>query len=348
MQVQAFSPVTSYSYPPQNDPVPSGAGSPSNPMAGTGAPSAGRSAEHPDRSDDAYASYVRNAGAQQPLSASQLNQARRSIVQAAQKSLGRLADPHTAETITKTVLDALSRSQTFRDAVSFGLHNDAGKPLADITYRNEYALNPGSSPMVGGMQDQPASGGGGGDMQGPPASGAAVGGTQSLAAGQPQDNDTGNRSLAPLNMAAEDGAGRPYVSFSVAPNTNSPYMPLWEEGLIHEIIHQITGAGDPANASPNRLGPTEILARRIAHEMGLHIPDFRGYGAPERNAMLDQRNAGALREAAARHGSDAGNLFKRLDTISKGHDASPDFRDLGTASAANHPQEQYTRFARAA
>lgn len=78
-------------------------------------------------------------------------------------------------------------------------------------------------------------------------------------------------------------------------------MPSWQEGLIHEIIHHVTGSSDPSGDSNIELGPTEILARRVAQELGWSVPDFKGYAEPEREAHLRLRNLNALRQAAMRH-----------------------------------------------
>jgi len=318
MQVQAFSPnFISYSrsFPSSDD-----TGLRSGVIAIAAARSAGRAAERPDPSDDAYATYVRDVGAQQRLSANDSSRIRASVIGAVRKSLPRLADPYTAQMTIKTVLDALARSPTFRDAVSFGLHHHGGRPLGEITYRSEYAHAP-LYPFADAAFQNRSGGGFPIDTQ------------RASAGGSGDRNDVRGGALVTHNMAAVDEAGRPYIDFTVAPNADSPYMPLWQEGLLHEIIHQITGALDPSSNEATTQGPTELLARRVAREIGLRVPSFSGYAAPERSAMLSQRDASALRDAIARNGS-ADGLMQRLELISEGRDASPDFRELRMTAAA--------------
>jgi hypothetical protein len=179
-----------------------------------------------------------------------------------------------------------------------------------------------------GPQDDAGAGGRGANAS------AGIGDTGDLSPDQFDDAFGAGAPISPICEAAEDENGQPYVSFSVAPDAGSPYMPLWQEGLIHEVMHQLTGARDPAGPAMNTPGATEVLARRVAQEMGLRLPNLGGYGSPARNAYLNERNAGALRDAVQRHGNHAGAFFKRLGAISKGRDASPDFRELHAPAAA--------------
>ncbi|MEW9583600.1 M85 family metallopeptidase [Paraburkholderia sp. DGU8] len=265
------------------------------------------------RNDDEYANHVLRVGAQTPLGPTEIDELRQDVIRSVISSRSRLIDQHTADMIGNTVLDALTRSQTFRTAVGYGMQNNAER-LSHITYRNQYESNPESSAESRDIGE--------------------------LSIDDLYEHDARSAPIIPASEAAEDREGRPHVSFGVAPNADSPYMPSWQEGLIHEIIHHVTAAGDPSDNTDKRLGPTEILARRVAQEMGWPIPNFTGYAEPARNAHLNERNLGALREAAQRHEAHESAFFERLDTIADGGEASPDFHELGASSVASPPQYQ--------
>ncbi|NKJ45491.1 hypothetical protein CIC12_01770 [Burkholderia sp. SG-MS1] len=259
----------------------------------------------PNQSDDSYADHVLRVGAQTPLSDNAQTHMDIDVRIAVHDSQNRLADQHTADMIRETVLAALYRSATFRAAVSYGIHNDK-VTLDNITYRNQYEENPDAS-----------------------SSSAAFEAIQDLRIDDLPERDAQHAPIVPISEAGENSEGQPWVSFSVAPNENSLHMPSWREGLIHEIVHHVTGASDPPGAGTDRLGPTEILARRVAQEMGWSIPDFTGYGDPDRTRHLNERNLEALREAAMRNRDHESAFFERLDTISEGHTADREFSDLG-------------------
>lgn len=259
----------------------------------------------PNRSDNAYADYVLDIGKRIPLSATDLGNLYQNIIHAVRDSRGRLIDQHTVDMIGNTVLDALSRSQTFRDAVSYGIHNKEVH-LGCIKYRNEYEINEESPVKVDDIQ--------------------------SLTCTELYEYDVGQEPIFPICEAGENDHEEPYVSFSVAPDANSYEMPSWQEGLIHEIIHHVTGASDPSGDSNTELGPTEIIARRVAQELGWPIPDFIGYAEPEREAHLRARNLNALRQAATRHENNEGAFFERLDMISGKEEASSDFTEYPVVS----------------
>lgn len=254
----------------------------------------------PNRSDNAYAGYVLDIGKRIPFSNADLHNLSENVIRAVRDSRSRLIDQHSVDMIGNTVLDALSRSQTFRDAVSYGIHNKE-VPLDCIRYRNEYELNKESPIEVDDIQ--------------------------SLTFAELYGYDVGQEPLLPICEAGEDDNEEPYVSFSVAPDADSYEMPLWQEGLIHEIIHHVTGASDPFRDSNIELGPTEILARRVAQDLGWPIPDFIGYTEPDREAHLRARNLNALRQAATRHEDNEGAFFERLDMISNKNEASPNFAE---------------------
>ncbi|MCM4769815.1 type III secretion system effector zinc metalloprotease NleC, partial [Escherichia coli] len=101
--------------------------------------------------ENAYADYVLDIGKRIPLSAADLSNVYESVIRAVHDSRSRLIDQHTVDMIGNTVLDALSRSQTFRDAVSYGIHNEEVH-IGCIKYRNEYELNGESAIKIDDIQ----------------------------------------------------------------------------------------------------------------------------------------------------------------------------------------------------
>jgi hypothetical protein len=291
---------------------------------GTEAPSTRGSADGgtppppPNPSSDDYAAHVLNVAGRSPLSENQLGSLREGVDHAVRRSQSWLSDQHTADTIRGTVLDALDQSPTFRAAVSYGMHNQQ-EDLDDITYRNRYVLNmetfDASKPL---------------DMR-------------ELTLDELQRTNTANVPIQPANEAGRDedyALGPSYVSFSAAPNAGSPYMPSWQEGLVHELIHHVTGARDPEGSAEHEHGPTEILARRVADEMHWQIPASTGYGDPARIEHLHEANRAALIDAAGRHADRQHDFFGRLETLSRGEPASQDFRELGNVpSNRTHPEQ---------
>ncbi len=255
----------------------------------------------PNKSDNAYADYVIEMGKKLQLSSDELVGLRQGVIHVVQESRSRLIDQHTVNMITNTLCDALYGSQTFRDAVSYGIHKQK-VPLDSIKYRNEYEIN----------------------IQSP----AEVEDIQSLTYSELHEYDVGEEPVFAHSYIANDDFDHPYVSFTVAPDIDSPELQSWQEGLIHEVIHHITGATDPVKNKLENLGPTEILARRVAHELGWIIPEFKGYSDPEREAHIRARNLNALRQAVARHEDHEQAFFERLDEISDQYEASDDFAEF--------------------
>ncbi|ECX9480076.1 peptidase M85 [Salmonella enterica] len=259
----------------------------------------------PHPSKNAYADYVLETGKRIPFSAADLSNLYQSVIYAVHSSRSRLIDQHTANMIGNTVLDALSRSQTFRDAVIYGIHNKEVQ-LGCITYRNEYEIN----------EDSPV----------------GVDSIHLLTHSELYEYEAGQEPILPICEARKDEHEEAYISFSAVPDTDSCEMPSWQEGLIHEIIHHVTGAGDPLEDGNIEPGPTEILARRIAQELGWSIPEFTGYASPDRVAHLRTRNLNALRQTATRHEDNEEAFFERLDVISEGYEASADFTEYPVMS----------------
>ncbi|CAD5672649.1 T3SS secreted effector NleC-like protein [Escherichia coli] len=60
-----------------------------------------------------------------PLSAEGLGDLYENVIRAVCDSRGRFIEQHAVDMIGNTILDALSRSQIFRDAVTYGIHIQA-------------------------------------------------------------------------------------------------------------------------------------------------------------------------------------------------------------------------------
>ncbi|MDR5837949.1 M85 family metallopeptidase [Caballeronia sp. LZ034LL] len=269
----------------------------------------------PAASSDAYADYVVEKGQASPLSDAELNDARWGAMRAVQNSHSRLIDTQTADMVGNTMLDALDRSETFRDMVSFGLHQ-GGEQLGDIGFRNRYYYTPRFQGDFRNIRDM-----------------TSMYLRLNPATNMPLSLYTSAQSRTPEQP--------PYVNISAAPNENSMYLDAWRIGLIHEIAHLTTNSRDPdPNAPDTSLGPTELLAQRVAREMGWQTTNFTSYGDNARSYHHQQMQRAALIDAAERNGSHARAFFERLDVLSGNQDASPDFHELGEAwpgtSAPDH------------
>jgi hypothetical protein len=265
----------------------------------------------PTRTSDAFADYVLRAGSQAPMTEEQMFSARIGILRSISASRPRLADRQTADMIGNTLLDAMNRSPAFRSVVSYSFARNGGR-FDNLTFRNEYIHN---ASYLGAM--------------------TPIG---SMTISYLQSHGTN-----PLPVTAESDANRawrnigPYVNLGVAPNPDTPASQAWQAVLIHEITHHLTGADDPsASSQGSHLGPTEIIARRIAGEMGWDLPTFRGYGDPARVAYHLRANWTGLLEAAQRNGAHEHSFFERLENISDAHDASSDFHELDPPGAAGN------------
>ncbi|MEM5368080.1 M85 family metallopeptidase [Paraburkholderia azotifigens] len=275
-----------------------------------------RDASAPPSESDAYADYVLSMAAQSPLTDDQYQQLRWAVVRTVMNSRGRLADACTTDMIANTILDALSRSPTFQAVVAYAMRH-GGEELDHITYRNEYQVNWDASGELKEFRDMTAH-----DLEG---------------------HDGPHAPILPVVEAGRRTANAaPYVSVGVAPNADSPYLQSWQEGLLHELVHQLTGARDPVGPDARtHLGPTEILARRISQELGWSIPPFRGYEAPERERYLQERDLSALHDAANRNADHEHEFFERLDTISGGNEASRDFHEIEAAPSGPGPDDAH-------
>ncbi|OLQ78216.1 hypothetical protein FA893_14165 [Photobacterium damselae subsp. piscicida] len=256
--------------------------------------------DKPDASDDKYADYVVRLGSEHPLNHTQIIELSSAVSRAVLLSYPNIIDRYTAAATEYTVIDALFHSPTFRHIVSFGLHNQQ-ENLGHIRYTNEYEIN-------NNREDE-----------------------FSLVSEVSYDDiKSSNAQQVPLVAfyeAREDRAtGTPIVNMGVAPSLFSGRYSWWQEALIHEIVHHVTGSSD--THEENKQGPTEILAQMVAAELHWAIPTFKGYSDPARVEAIQERDFHSLLNMFQRHGSELGFLFTRLATIAKGKKASPDFGTL--------------------
>ncbi|WP_322057140.1 M85 family metallopeptidase [Paraburkholderia sp. J63] len=262
----------------------------------------------PKRTDDAFADYVVSQGQQTPLTGANLDAERWNVVQSVEQSLPYLADSYTAATIGRTLVDALDRSPTFRNMVSYGSNNDGGG-LNQIIFSNLYESNPNYegapvrfSDMANYLRDHP-------------------GETMPIFA-SPLRSDQPHM-----------GSGWGNVNIGVAPNENSENLPIWRDELIHELVHHLTGAKDPVgDERRNHVGPTEILAQRVMHELGYPVRLPSNYASLTREAQAFASDRAALRDAMERNAGYEQEFFQRLATISSAQPASRDFHEIGAPS----------------
>ncbi|EDP59872.1 hypothetical protein AND4_00648 [Vibrio sp. AND4] len=252
--------------------------------------------DRPDQHSDEYADYVVNTGADQQLTYSQLVALSSAISRSVVSSYGSIADRHTSAAIEYTLIDALFNSPTFQHSVAFGLNNNR-ENVGQILFTNEYEI---SEEREGDFSD-----------------------VDDVEIDDIAYSDADQVPLIASHEAREDDYGNPVVNIGAAPRIDSSEYSWWQEALIHEVIHHITGSSDTDEV--DRHGPTEILAQRIANELHWPIPIFKGYADPERTQALKERNFQALLHTIHRHPYEAEALLNRLATISSGLKASPRF-----------------------
>ena len=254
--------------------------------------------EAPEKGSDEYAEYVISRGSQQPLNVTQRYALSSAISRSVVASYDSLIDRHTAAAIEYTLIDALFGSPTFQHAVAFGRNNNM-EDLGQIQFTNEYEVNPDQSDF------------------------------EDIDDVSIEDIEDAGATDSPIfisHEAREDDDGNPIVNIGVAPRVDSNEYPWWQEALIHEVIHHITGSSDAH--SETRHGPTEIMAQRVANERHWPIPVFRGYDDPARIAGLRDRNYYSLIHAFERHPAQAEVLMRRIAKIAQGRKASSDFNLL--------------------
>jgi len=142
------------------------------------------------------------------------------------------------------------------------------------------------------------------------------------------------RAFGQWTRVGESRYGDHYLNIGAAPNPDSPNLAGWREELFHELAHHLTNAEDPpSDRMRDRIGPTEILAQRVMHELDFPARLGSSYASAGRNAFQAANSAAGLRDAAQRNAGHEQAFFQRLDTISHGSPASPDFHELQAASA---------------
>jgi T3SS secreted effector NleC len=267
--------------------------------------------DNPDTSSDAFADDVLRIGAQTPLSDEQMYFARIGIVRSVVRSRPRLADRQTTDMISNTLLDAMQQSPTFRALVSYSVSH-GGERLENLRYRNEYSRSPSYAGPLTPI------------------------GQMSISYLRSQNG------TEPMPIAAETEACGgwenigPYVNLGAAPNPDTPAARAWQGALMHEIVHHLAGSGDPPPDSwDSHMGPTELIARRIASDMGWQLPSFRGYADPARIALYTQVNRTGLLDTAQRHAGHEHEFFERLENISDARNASDDFNELDASGATS-------------
>ncbi|AQS39806.1 NFkB-p65-degrading zinc protease [Shewanella psychrophila] len=259
----------------------------------------------PDNGSDEYAEFVVSKGAQHKLTHTQMVALSSAISRSVVSSYGRIIDRHTAASIEYTLIDALFLSPTFQSSVSFGIHNGQ-ENIGQIHFSNEYEINEEQNSFSD---------------------------VDEVEVCDIEDSNAVTSPVIASHEAREDDNGNPIVNIGVAPSIHSSEYPWWQEALIHEVIHHITGSSDPN--SEVRHGPTEILAQRIANENNWVIPNFRGYGDTERVKGIEQRNFNSLIQATERHPFEATELMGRMSTISAGLQASTRFDLLTSFCSSN-------------
>ncbi|HGJ5854316.1 M85 family metallopeptidase, partial [Arsenophonus nasoniae] len=270
------------------------------------------------RKMDNYAEYVVTNGARAELSSRQIEEMIIDVRRTINDRASLLVDPHTAIAIEDTIHEALLFSQTFRRAVVFSLrversrlnfsHNNV---LPNLYYMNFYELRDRDRDRDRDRRFQ--------DITPEEISASTV--------------DTVPIIGNPATACLVEDIYQNIICISVAPNYLSEHYQFWQYVLIHEIIHAITNAGDPPEGE-ERLGPTEILAYRIASEMDLRIPQFNSYHSLERERAADENAFACLCETIYRHHEHPTEVINRLFAINLFVENRPE--DLN-----NHPPQYF-------
>lgn len=266
------------------------------------------------RRSDGYAVHVITIGERNRLSEAQLYDIIVGVRQSIRQSYCFLAEPYTAFAIEDTIRTAIHLSATFRNALAFSgsrERRDAGvlrsQDITRLHYRNLYVMRQYRDRR---RLDQLSL-------------------TEILTA------TAETVPIVPEEVLAFEDARDPdlFVSISISPNHNSVHYPFWQTGLIHEIIHAITDAGDPPeNEQTARLGPTEILANQIAREISWNIPVFTAYDSVDRNEFISEYEFQSLRQGIYRHHQRGYELLERLCDINHLLTSSPNFAGIDTLS----------------
>lgn len=243
-----------------------------------------------------YAEFVRHHGGMREINGYRIASFMREIRDQIDASENDIVDQHTAVSIEETIHEALLTSPTFRQIVSFSLGEERSLLnfqhnviITEIFYRNHYSVSPNTN--------------------------------REVTYEQIMTSRVGDVPITPNIAMYYDGntrSGNMYIYHSVSPNYSSPYYPVWQAALIHEIIHAITNSGDPLPGGIN-LGPTEILTQLVMTEMATTIrsPEaqvvFNSYSSTDRIMITAELELAALVDAFSRVRDQQALLDRLLD-----------------------------------
>ncbi|HGJ5884826.1 M85 family metallopeptidase, partial [Arsenophonus sp.] len=266
------------------------------------------------RRSDGYAPYVITIGESNRLSEAQLYDIIVGVRQSIRQSYCFLAEPYTAFAIEDTIRTATLLSQTFRNILAFSVSPERRNTgilysydITSVNYRNFYVMRQYTDRR---RLDQ-------------------------LSLTEILTTTAETVPIVPQEALMLEDARDPdfFVSTAIAADYNSVYYPFWQTGVIHEIIHAITDAGDPpVNEQTTRLGPTVILTHQIAREMLWNIPVFTAYNSVDRNTFIYEYQFQSLRHGIYRHHQRGYELLERLCDINHLLTSSPNFAGIDTLS----------------
>ncbi|HGJ5882581.1 M85 family metallopeptidase [Arsenophonus sp.] len=258
----------------------------------------------PSHTDDAYVQYVLSVGSQFSLNPNQIQRIIPEISRAVAESRGLLISPYTSNAIELTIIYTIYNSITFQNIIAFGVH-EGHHSIESIRYQNQYQLNPAvENEDIEELNDVTYE-----HIE------CATAATTPIVVQTEASERSYRRHLVPC------------VNISPAPNANTAHYPFWQEALIHEIIHHVTGSGDPLS-NEQRLGPTELLARQVADDMDWAIPLFTSYNAPERVNAIRERDFRSLLHTLHRNRTVRDRIMHRLADIGDGVESEVDFSDI--------------------
>ncbi|HGJ5854934.1 M85 family metallopeptidase [Arsenophonus nasoniae] len=255
-------------------------------------------------SDDAYAQYIISVGSQFNLSPNQIERIIPEISRAVAESRGFLISPYTSNAIELTIIYAIYNSITFQNIIAFGVR-EGHHSIESIRYQNQYQLNHAvENEDIEELNDVTF---------------------------EHIECSTATTTPIVVQTEASERSYRrhlvPCVNISPAPNAHTSLYPFWQEALIHEIIHHVTGSGDPSS-NEQRMGPTELLARQVADDMDWVIPLFTSYNAQERVNAIRERDFQSLRHTLHRNPRVSEQVMHRLADIGDGIERPVDFSDI--------------------
>ncbi|OIV46949.1 hypothetical protein BK025_07865 [Sodalis sp. TME1] len=260
----------------------------------------------PSPHSDAYAQYVIDIGSQFALNPNQIERLIPEISRAVAESRGFLISPYTSNAIEMTIIYAIYNSITFQNIIAFGVH-EGHHAIETIRYMNSYELNPD-------IEDEDEN----------------IQGLDDITYEDIECSTAMTTPIVVVTGAPELSHRRhlvPFVIIPPAPNADTRHYPFWQEALIHEIVHHVTGSSDPGSRE-QRLGPTELLARRVADEMDWAIPLFTAYNSPERENAIRERDFQSLMHTLHRNPRVREQIMHRIANIGDGVEGPADFSDI--------------------